>query len=105
MKLALVRGKAVSSHKHPTFKGRKTLVCQPLDLDLKPQGRPFVAIDSVGAGEGEVVLTIQEGRSARDYTGDPAAATRTMIVGIVDRLDLEYRPVPDGVFPATARAR
>ncbi len=87
MKLALITGKAVSTHKHPTFKRQKAMLCQPLGLDLKPAGRPFIALDTVGAGEGEVVLVIQEGRSARDYTGDPAAATRTMIVAIVDRLD------------------
>lgn len=91
MKLALVLGKAVASHKHPTFEKMKALVCQPLDLDLKAKGRAMIAIDSVGAGEGEVVLIIQEGRSARDFTGNPAAATRTMIVGIVDALDLPGR--------------
>ena len=89
MKLALVLGKAVASHKHPTFDNMKTLVCQPLDLDLKPKGRVMIAIDSVGAGEGEVVLIIQEGRSARDYTGNSTAATRTMIVGIVDAVNIE----------------
>ncbi len=87
MKMALVMGKAVSVHKHPTFQNQKALLCQPIDLDLKPSGRPMIALDTVGAGEGEVVLVIQEGRSARDFTGNPAAATRTMIVGIVDRVD------------------
>lgn len=87
MKLALVMGSVVSVHKHPTFDNQKALLCQPLDLDLMPSGRALIALDTVGAGEGEVVLVIQEGRSARDYTGNPAAATRTMIVGIVDRLD------------------
>lgn len=100
MKLALILGKAVSSEKHATFDRQKTLVCQSLDLDLKPQGRSFIAIDSVGAGEGEVVLVIQEGRSVRDFTGNPAAATRTMIVGIVDRLDLDDRPAPKDIFAA-----
>jgi ethanolamine utilization protein EutN len=88
MKIALVIGKAVSTHKHATFRRQKALICQPLDLELKPTGRALIAIDSVGSGEGDVVLVIQEGRSARDYTGDPAAATRTMIVGIVDRVDM-----------------
>lgn len=92
MKFALVIGKAVSVHKHPTFRNQKALLCQPLDVDLKPSGRALIALDTVGAGEGEVVLVIQEGRSARDYTGDPAAATRTMIVGIVDGVDHYEEP-------------
>lgn len=89
MILALVTGTAVAAHKHPTFERTKTLLCQPLGLDLKPAGAPLIALDSVGAGVGEVVLIIKEGRSARDFTGNPAAATRTMIVGIVDRVDLD----------------
>jgi microcompartment protein CcmK/EutM len=88
MKIALVIGKAVSTHKHSTFQRQKALICQPLDIDLKPSGRAMIAIDAVGSGEGDIVLVIQEGRSARDYTGNPAAATRTMIVGIVDRVDM-----------------
>ncbi len=92
MKLALVLGKAVSTHKLDTFDRMKTLICQPLDLDLRPSGRSLIAIDSVGAGEGEVVLVIQEGRSARDFTGNPTAATRTMIVGIVDGIDIDHSP-------------
>ncbi|RMH54301.1 MAG: ethanolamine utilization protein EutN [Candidatus Hydrogenedentota bacterium] len=87
MKLALVIGKAVAEEKHPTFEKRTTLLCRPLNLDLEPEGPPIIAMDTVGAGEGEVVLIIQEGRSARDFTQNPHAATRTMIVGIVDRLD------------------
>lgn len=98
MKLALVLGKAVAAEKHATFDRQKTLVCRPLDLELKPQGRAFIAIDAVGAGEGEIVLVIQEGRSVRDFTGNPAAATRTMIVGIVDRFERDECPAPQGVF-------
>lgn len=89
MKMCLVLGKAVSTHKHPTFKNQKALLIQPLDLQMRPTGAPMIAIDTVGAGEGEVVLVIKEGRSARDYTGDAKAATRTMIVGIVDSVDLD----------------
>lgn len=94
MILALVMGKAVSAHKHPTFEKRSTLLCQPLTLELKPSGAPMIAVDTVGAGEGEVVLVIKEGRSARDFMQDPTAATRTLIVGIVDRVDLEKDWLP-----------
>ena len=94
MILALVTGKAYSSHKHSTFDRMKTLLCQPLSLDLKPTGAPLLAVDSVGAGEGEVVLVIKEGRSARDFTGNPNAATRTMIVGIVDQVEINKEWLP-----------
>lgn len=88
MKFALVLGTAVSTHKHATFDRQKALICQPLDLNLQAVGRSLIALDTVGAGAGEVVLVIQEGRSARDYTGNSSAVTRTMIVGIVDRVDM-----------------
>ena len=89
MILALVMGKAVSDHKQKVFEKRSVLLCQPLTLEGKPTGPPLLAMDTVGAGEGEVVLVRKEGRGAREFTGDPSAATRTLIVAIVDEVNLE----------------
>lgn len=94
MKMALVMGKAVSTHKLPIFENRTLLLCQPLDLDRRPSGQPMLAMDTVGAGEGEVVLIIKEGRGAREFTGHEKPATRTMIVAIVDQLNLEEEWFP-----------
>ena len=64
MKLCRVIGSTVSTIKHPCYQGRKLLVVQPLDLDLKPRGASFLASDAIGAGSGETVLVCEEGRSA-----------------------------------------
>lgn len=88
MRLGLVVGKVYTSVAHPTFRRAKLLLVRPLDLDRKPAGRVMLAVDTVDAGEGDIVLVLQEGRSARDHLGDKFAATRTMIVAIIDRLDL-----------------
>lgn len=88
MKLARVEAPVVSTVKHPFYKGRKTLLVQPIGLDGKPEGPPFVAADRVQAGVGDTVLLLQEGSSARSIFDDPEAPVRSVIVGIVDRVDL-----------------
>ncbi len=89
MLLARVVGTVVSTRKDETLQGSKLLVIEPIDFDeQKPDGKRIVAVDSVGAGEGEVVL-IAQGSSARltDSTKDrPVDAT---IMGIVDYIEIE----------------
>ena len=69
--------------------GKKLLVVEKEDYAGNPGGY-LVAIDSgVNAGVGERVLVIDEGNSARQIVGDPSAPVRSIIVGIVDRIDVE----------------
>ena len=56
MQLARVIGTVVSTIKNESLAGRTLLVIQTLNKDLKPQGKPMVAVDSVGAGIGELVF-------------------------------------------------
>jgi len=56
MQIARVIGTVVATIKNETLDGRKFLIVQTLDADLKPKGKPTVALDSVGAGEGELVF-------------------------------------------------
>ncbi|MGH9832147.1 MAG: EutN/CcmL family microcompartment protein, partial [Blastocatellia bacterium] len=56
MQLARVIGNVVSTVKNTTLEGRKLMVIQILDGNLRPTGKPLVAIDSVGAGVGELVF-------------------------------------------------
>jgi ethanolamine utilization protein EutN len=85
MILAEVVGTVVSSRKDPALEGLKLLAVQPLGKGLAPTGSILVAVDSVGAGPGEVVLIVS-GSSAR-YTavtsGRPADAS---ILAIVDQV-------------------
>ena len=56
MQLARVIGTVVSTVKNESLDGRKLLVVQTLNKDLQPSGKPLVAVDSVGAGLGELVF-------------------------------------------------
>ena len=88
MLLGLVIGTVVSTRKNRKFESAKLLLVQPLDEDGGPRGVPLLAIDSVGAGVGERVLLVVEGRAAGEALGRKAAPVDAAIVGIVDRIDV-----------------
>lgn len=88
MKLARVVSSVVATQKLPFYNGHKTFMVQPLRLDGKADGANFVAVDGVQAGVGDTVLLMQEGGSARFIFGEAEAPVRSVIVGIVDRVDL-----------------
>lgn len=93
MKLARVVGTVVSTIKAPAFDGRTLLLCDLLDPDGAPAGGYLIAVDTVGAGEGETVLLLDEGSSARQILGVPDAPVRTLVVGIVDAVELSPKVV------------
>ena len=62
MILARVIGNSVSSVKHPTYVGQKVMVVQPVETDTHtPKGTTFLALDSVHAGVGDLVVAAREG--------------------------------------------
>jgi len=63
------------------------MLVTPLGLDGKRKSSAFLAIDYVQAGEGDKVLVLKEGSSARLLLEDPKAPARAIIMGIVDRVD------------------
>ncbi|MFF2445701.1 EutN/CcmL family microcompartment protein [Neobacillus sp. NPDC058068] len=89
MIICKVVGSIVSTTKAEKLKGKKLLIVQPLDMrSIEEDGKPLVAIDTVGAGVGEVVLLVS-GSSARQTeitNGVPADAA---IVGIVDQIEIQ----------------
>jgi microcompartment protein CcmK/EutM len=88
MLLGTVVGTVVATRKEPTLSGSKFLLVRGMDLDGKPTSTLVVAVDSVGAGVGEVVL-YASGSSARqtEMTKDrPVDAT---IMAIVDQLEVD----------------
>ena len=88
MQIARVVGTVVATQKHGKLHGGKLLLVQPLALDGSARGVPFLAIDSVGAGAGERVLVVIEGRAAGDAVRKKAAPVDAAIVGIVDAVTL-----------------
>lgn len=94
MFIAKVTGSLVSTQKVDSMKGRKLLLIEPYRLDaetrrtLKTTGRTLVAVDTVGAGEGELVLVTQ-GSSARLTPETKNLPVDAVIIGIVDSVYVE----------------
>ncbi len=83
MQIARVIGTVVSSVKNETLKGRKFLIVQTLDADLKDRGKPMVALDAVGAGVGELVFWCRGKEASFPFKRDETPTDCT-IVGIID---------------------
>jgi len=89
MQIGRVIGTLVSTQKHRKLDSAKLLLVQPLTLDDEPRGVPLLAIDAVGAGVGEKVLLVIEGRSAGDAIGRKAAPVDAAIIGIIDCVSID----------------
>jgi ethanolamine utilization protein EutN len=83
MQLARVIGTVVATIKNDSLEGRKLLVVQTLNKDLEPFGKPMVAVDSVGAGVGELVFWCR-GKEASFPFKREDTPTDCTIIGIVD---------------------
>ena len=89
MQIGRVTGTLVATQKHGKLAGAKLLIVQPLTLEDTPRGVPLLTIDSVGAGVGEKVLVVIEGRAAGDALRRKAAPVDAAIIGIIDRVDID----------------
>jgi ethanolamine utilization protein EutN len=89
MILARVAGRLYSTIHHSAMRGRKILICDRLQADGAPSGHVIVALDSVGAGAGETVLILDEGNGARQILDDAQAPVRSIVVGIVDEVQID----------------
>jgi microcompartment protein CcmK/EutM len=86
--IARVIGTTVSTIKDEKLEGRKLLVVQQTDEFGKGSGKPFVAIDSVDAGVGDLVLTAS-GSSARQTTVTKDRPVDAVIMAVIDSLEVE----------------
>ena len=84
MQIGRVIGTVVATQKHRKLDGAKLLLVQPLTLDDEPRDVPLLTIDSVGAGVGEKVLIVIEGKAAGAALRRKAAPVDAAIIGIVD---------------------
>ena len=89
MFVAMVTGSVVATQKTESMTGHKLLVVEPYRLDergrdrLVPTGRTFVAVDTLGAGEGQFVLVTQ-GSSARLTPETKSLPIDAVVIGLVD---------------------
>jgi len=87
MILARVTGRVTSTIHHPDMDGRRLLVLDTLGAQGEPTGGYVIAIDTVGAGHGEMVIVLDEGNGARQILGVPEMPVRSVVVGVVDELE------------------
>jgi ethanolamine utilization protein EutN len=90
MILCKVVGNIVSTIKQDCYTNQKVLLVRPIAPDGTLKSGTMVAVDTVGAGEGNIVLVASEGRAATEILGfAKRQPLRSVIVGIVDRIDQE----------------
>ena len=90
MFLGKVIGTVWSTKKDENLVGAKFLIVRKLDLDLNEKSDFVVAVDSVGAGEGEVVL-VATGSSSRQTQFTQDKPIDAVIMAIVDKLDISIK--------------
>lgn len=90
MILGKVIGTVWSTRKDENLVGAKFLIVRHLDLDYRPKEATVIAVDSVGAGVGEIVLVAQ-GSSARQTTFTKNKPIDAVIMAIVDKLDISVK--------------
>ena len=87
MLISLVIGTTVSTIKDPTLSGRKLLIMRQTDINGKPFGKPYVAVDTLDAGVGDLVLTAHgsSGRMTEITKNKPVDA---VIMAVIDHLEV-----------------
>ena len=90
MILGKVIGTVWSTRKDEALVGSKFLIVRQLDLVYKPKESTVIAVDSVGAGVGEVVIVAQ-GSSARQTNITKNKPVDAVVMAIVDKLDISVK--------------
>ena len=87
MILGKVIGNIISTERAIGYSGRTILIIQPIEPSGIFKGKTFLAVDTVQAGVGDTVITVEEGGSATTAIKEPDTHTvKTVIVGIVDHI-------------------
>ena len=84
MLLARVDGSATATIRHPSAKGWKLAICQPIDEAGNEIGVPLIALDDLGAGLHQKVVISSDGATLREWVHDPRSPLRNMITHLVD---------------------
>ncbi len=86
MQLGRVVDQVISTIHHPALDGQRLLLVKLVgpDRQILPKRAPLVAVDTVSAGVGQLVLTCEEGKAAKLVLANDSPPVRTLILGIVD---------------------
>lgn len=87
MQIGRIMGTVVATRKDERLVGTKLMITQPLDIDLSPKGDPLIAVDTVGAGIGELVI-YAKGTASRIAARKLDAPIDASVVGIIDEMDI-----------------
>lgn len=83
-----IRGEIVSTINHPVYDNRRLLIVDRVDETGAASGGYVIAIAATDAGVGDMVLVLDEGNGARQIIADPKAPVRSVVVGVVDAVEL-----------------
>jgi ethanolamine utilization protein EutN len=84
MQLGRVVGHGIATVKHPSLRGWRLLLVQPLTPAGKEDGEPLLAIDRLGAGPAHMVILCNDGAGAREMVGARNSPVRWMVLGVCD---------------------
>ncbi len=104
MNLARVIGTIWATRKYEDLEGCSMRMIQPLTGDLEALGRPIAAVDTVGAGEGELVFYVTAYEAVIPYPRDLVPIDAS-IVGIVDRVERTAQTTGEMIASPEGRER
>ncbi len=87
MYLARIDGSATATIRHPSAKGWRLAICQPIDEEGNEISTPIIALDDMGAGLHQRVIISSDGDTLREWVKDPKSPLRNMITHIVDEVE------------------
>ena len=88
MTIGRVSGTYVATQKNEQLRERKILIVQPVTPEGESSGREILAVDVVDAGIGDKGLLMSEGPSARQVLANDKIPVHTVIVGVIDDIDI-----------------
>ncbi|MDR0353111.1 MAG: ethanolamine utilization protein EutN [Opitutaceae bacterium] len=91
MNYVRIDGTITATACHPSMRGFRTVICQPIDATGAPAGDPILAIDPHGAALHQRAILSTDGSTTRQVVRDPRSPLRNLIIGIADAEKLERR--------------
>jgi microcompartment protein CcmK/EutM len=84
MNLVRIDGTITATACHPSMRGFRTVICQPIDETGAPTGDPILAIDTHGTALHQRAILSTDGSTTRQVVRDPRSPLRNLIIGIID---------------------